>query len=124
MFGSCNSIYELPNNLGPFDRIVAHGLYSWIPASVRAQVMPLIASRLAPKGVAFVSFNAFPGCHLRRAVWEMLRYHTRDIADLKAKLAAARALLGLVGTPIAGESADGQARRSPRRGSPRMTPWP
>ncbi len=102
---------ELPANLGPFDYIVAHGLYSWVPASVRAHVMPLIASRLAPKGVAFVSFNAFPGCHLRRAVWEMLRYHTRDITDLKAKLAAARALLGLVGTPIAGESADGQAFR-------------
>ena len=76
---------EVPADLGSFDYIIAHGLYSWIPTEVRAHVMPLIARHLAPNGVAFVSFNTLPGCHMRRAVWEMLRYHTREIADLPAK---------------------------------------
>ena len=71
---------ELPADLGSFDYIIAHGLYSWIPADVRAHVLPLIARHLAPNGVAFVSYNTLPGCHMRRAVWEMLKYHTRDIA--------------------------------------------
>ena len=41
---------DLPDDLGSFDYIIAHGLYSWIPAEVRAHVMPLIARHLAPNG--------------------------------------------------------------------------
>ncbi len=103
---------RLPADLGSFDYIIAHGLYSWIPAEVRAHVMPLIARHLAPNGVAFVSYNALPGCHMRRVVWEMLKYHTRDIADMPAKVAAARALLNLVATPVGDENATQQAMRA------------
>ena len=94
---------ELPADLGSFDYIIAHGLYSWIPADVRAHVLPLIARHLAPQGVAFVSYNTLPGCHARRAVWEMLKYHARAISDPSARLAAARALIAVVSAPLAGE---------------------
>jgi SAM-dependent methyltransferase len=94
---------KLPANLGSFDYIIAHGLYSWIPEDVRAEVLPLIARHLAPNGVAFVSYNTLPGCHARRAVWEMLKYHTRATTDPSARLAAARALIALVSSPLAGE---------------------
>lgn len=103
---------EVPADLGSFDCIIAHGLYSWIPADVRVQAMPLVARHLAPKGVAFVSYNTLPGCHMRRAVWEMLRYHTRDIEAKPAKLAAARSLLALVPMPVASESASQEAMRA------------
>ena len=103
---------ELPAELGSFDYVIAHGLYSWIPADVRAHVLPLIARHLAPQGVAFVSYNTLPGCHMRRVVWEMLKYHTRDIAGMPAKVAAARALLDLVGRPVASENAMQQAMRA------------
>ena len=56
----------------------------------------------APNGVAFVSYNTLPGCHMRRAVWEMLKFHTREIADKPAKVAAARSLIALVATPVVG----------------------
>jgi SAM-dependent methyltransferase len=103
---------RLPPVLGSFDYIIAHGLYSWVPPEVRAHVMPLIARHLTPKGVAFVSYNALPGCHMRRAVWEMLRYHTRDIADKPATLTAARALLNLVATPVSDDNTRQQAMRA------------
>jgi len=103
---------ELPADLGSFDYIIAHGLYSWVPADVRARVLPLIARHLAPQGVAFVSYNTLPGCHMRRVVWEMLKYHTRDVDGKSAKLAAARAMLDLVGTPVASENATDQAMRA------------
>jgi len=112
---------ELPADLGPFDYIIAHGLYSWVPPEVRAHVLPLIARHLAPQGVAFVSYNTLPGCHMRRVVWDMLKYHTRDIAGKSAKVAAARAILDLVGRPVAAESAAQQAMRAEVReagGSP------
>ena len=103
---------ELPPDLGSFDYIIAHGLYSWIPANVRAHVMPLIARHLAPKGVAYVSYNTLPGCHMRRVVWEMLKYHTRNLSDMPAKLVSARALLELVAAPVDQESATQQALRT------------
>jgi len=103
---------DLPEDLGSFDYIVAHGLYSWIPIEVRNHVMPLIARHLAPNGVALVSYNTLPGCHMRRIVWEMLKYHTRDIADKPAKLAAARGLLNLVAAPVSDDDASQLALRT------------
>ena len=103
---------EFPADIGQFDYIVAHGLYSWVPADVRAHVLPLIARHLAPHGVAFVSYNTLPGCHMRRAVWEMLKFHTREIADKPAKVAAARSLIALVATPVAGDDAGPSALRA------------
>jgi 2-polyprenyl-3-methyl-5-hydroxy-6-metoxy-1,4-benzoquinol methylase len=102
----------LPADLGPFDYVIAHGLYSWVPADVRAHVLPMIAQHLAPNGVAFVSYNTLPGCRLRAAAWDMIRHHTHDVADRRAKVAAARTLLGLAGMPVAGDDALQQAMRA------------
>jgi SAM-dependent methyltransferase len=88
-----------PESVGAFDYIIAHGLYSWVPAAVRERVLPLVARHLAPNGVAFVSYNTFPGCHIRRALWEMLKYHTRNVPDHRAKLVAARSLISLLSDP-------------------------
>ena len=105
-------VRQLPSDLGTFDYVIAHGFYSWIPAEVRAHLMPSIARHLAPNGVAFVSYNTFPGCHMRRAVWEMLRYHTRHVRDKPTMLAAARALLNLVAIPVSDENARQHAMRA------------
>ncbi len=103
---------DLPANLGSFDYVIAHGLYSWIPVDVRARLLPLVARHLAPHGVALVSYNTLPGCHMRRVVWEMLKYHTRNVADMPAKVVAARSLLKLVATPVANDTESQQAMRA------------
>ncbi|MEO8677084.1 MAG: class I SAM-dependent methyltransferase [Casimicrobiaceae bacterium] len=100
--GVCNAAFDaldlgcFPESAGAFDYIIAHGVYSWIPAEVRDALMALIGRHLAPHGVAFVSYNTFPGCHQRRMVWEMLKFHTSDLDDPEARLTEARALLHLV----------------------------
>ena len=63
----------------PFDYAVAHGLYSWVPAFVRDAVLDVYRRVLAPTGVGYVSYNTYPGCYLRRMVWEILRFHTADM---------------------------------------------
>lgn len=65
----------------PFDYVVAHGFYSWVPASVRDALLALCRDRLDANGVAYVSYNALPGCHFRRILWDMLRQHVDGIAD-------------------------------------------
>ncbi|MEO8345025.1 MAG: class I SAM-dependent methyltransferase [Betaproteobacteria bacterium] len=87
---------DLPADAGTFDYIIVHGLYSWVPLEVRQQVMPVIARHLAPNGIAYVSYNLFPGCRVRQTAWEMLKLHTRDCPDLPSKIVAARELISLM----------------------------
>lgn len=77
----------------PFDYIVAHGFYSWVPDLVRDRLLALCAAAMAPAGVAYASYNALPGCHIRRMVWEMMKFHARDIDDPGAKIGHAQGLL-------------------------------
>jgi SAM-dependent methyltransferase len=60
-----------------FDYILAHGIYSWVPAEVRDALLRVCRARLAPQGIAFVSYNAYPGQYERRMLREML-LHRRD----------------------------------------------
>jgi SAM-dependent methyltransferase len=87
---------DLPADAGAFDYIIAHGLYSWIPAAAREQLLALVARHLAPRGVAFVSYNTYPGCYVRRMVWEMLKFHTDQLDTPAARIAEARALARLL----------------------------
>jgi SAM-dependent methyltransferase len=87
---------DFPRDAGRFDYIVAHGLYSWIPAVARDRLFALFAHHLAPQGVAFVSYNVYPGCYVRRMAWEMLRFHTDHLAGAQARIAGARGLARLL----------------------------
>ena len=80
-------------DLGEFDYIIAHGLYSWVPEAVREKVMALCGRSLAANGVAYLSYNAYPGNHARDLVRGMMRYHTAHFADPQRKIAQARGLV-------------------------------
>jgi SAM-dependent methyltransferase len=112
---------DLPADLATFDYVIAHGLYSWIPADVRERLLPLVARHLAPNGVAFVSYNTYPGCHTRKATWEMLHYHTRGITDLKTKLVAVRGLIELLSDPARTQHSNDEAMRAELRNMAKLS---
>ena len=87
---------DLVSGSPEFDYIFAHGLYSWIPPGVRDALLDLCRQRLAPQGVAFVSYNAYPGRYPRQMLREILLRHTRGIGDPAALLAESRRLLALL----------------------------
>ncbi|HEV3435738.1 MAG TPA: class I SAM-dependent methyltransferase, partial [Gemmata sp.] len=72
-----------------FDYAIAHGLYSWVPAPIRDGLLALLAKCLQKQGVGYVSYNAYPGCYIRRMLWEMLRFHTAEKTDPSAKMQGA-----------------------------------
>jgi SAM-dependent methyltransferase len=78
---------------GEFDYIVAHGVYSWVPPDVREALLAVCRDRLAPGGIAFVSYNTYPGGHVRQMLREMLLYHTRHLDQPAGRIAAAREFL-------------------------------
>lgn len=48
-------------DLGQFDYIVAHGVYSWISPENRLEMVEFYRRFLAPGGLIYLSYNAFPG---------------------------------------------------------------
>jgi SAM-dependent methyltransferase len=56
--------------LGEFDFVIAHGVYAWVPEPVRDDLLAAIHAHLAADGLAYVSYNANPGGHMRRALRE------------------------------------------------------
>ena len=87
------SLDGLPDDLGPFDYIICHGVYSWVPEEVRAKILELCASRLAEQGVAYVSYNTYPGWHVRGMIRAMLTDHSRQFEGPAAQVQQARAFL-------------------------------
>ena len=83
-----------------FDYITAHGFYSWVPPQVRDHLLALCRQRLADAGIAYISYNALPGCHLRRVMWDMLRHHCAGIEEPTARIASARQFLGWLGAAV------------------------
>lgn len=78
---------------GKFDYIIAHGFMSWVPPPVQERLLELCRDTLTPQGVAMISYNTFPGFHLRRMLREMMRYHVADFPSPRQQIDQSRAFL-------------------------------
>jgi len=80
----------------PFDYIVCHGVYSWVPAPVRDAILALCRDKLSPRGVALVSYNVLPGWRLLQALRDCFLLCAPPDADPRQRVARVRALLALM----------------------------
>ncbi len=90
------NLTEIDDTYGLFDYIICHGVYSWVTASVRDKILKICTRNLAPNGVAYISYNAYPGWGLRGMLREMMLYHTQGITDPTTRVQQARALIDFV----------------------------
>lgn len=97
-------IMQVEPELGQFDYIIAHGIYSWTPPAVRDKLLAICCQNLTTKGVAYVSYNTYPGWHLLGMVREMMLYYTRAEADPHQRAAKARELLGFLAEAVTAEN--------------------
>ena len=93
-------IREVTPDLGEFDYIIAHGIYSWVPAEVRERLLALCQQNLAPNGLAFVSYNVYPGWHMLGTLRDMMLYHVRGIEDPRERAAEARSVLNFMAESV------------------------
>jgi methyltransferase-like protein len=63
---------------------------------VQDKILEICARRLSPNGIAYVSYNTYPGWHARGAIREMLWYHTERFADPADRVREARGLLAFL----------------------------
>jgi methyltransferase-like protein/cyclopropane fatty-acyl-phospholipid synthase-like methyltransferase len=86
-------ILELGPELGAFDFIVAHGVYSWVPDPVREKMLRLCAETLAPNGLAHISYNIYPGWHMRSIARDMMLFRSRQVDGTLPRVRAGKALM-------------------------------
>jgi len=92
----CANILDVGRELGQFDYIIAHGVYSWVPAHVQTKMLALCRDLLTPQGLAYVSYNVNPGWRLRGALRDMFAYHLRNATTPQDKLSGAYQLIELM----------------------------
>jgi len=86
-----------------FDYIICHGFYSWVPAAIRERLMDVVGSHLSEHGIAYISYNTYPGCHVRQILAGMMRYHTRRFASPQQRVAQAKEVAKLLKLGAAGK---------------------
>lgn len=84
----------------PFDYILAHGIYSWVPKEVRSGIWDIFEKLLSKNGVAYLSYNTFPGWHYRLVGRDMMRFHTQHIDSPDRIVAQALAMMDFVADAI------------------------
>ena len=84
------SIEDLAEDAGQFDYIICHGVYSWVPAHVQDAILRVCSRHLAPNGIAYVSYNTYPGWRGREMLRDMLNFNDDRSLPPSARVARAR----------------------------------
>ena len=87
------NILEAGSGPDKFDYIICHGVFSWVPENVQEKILTICRENLTENGVALVSYNTYPGWHMRESIRGMMLYHARQFSDPKMQVTQSRALL-------------------------------
>ena len=118
------NILELGPQLGMFDYIVCHGVYSWVPRGVQDKIMQLCRSLLNEQGVGLISYNTSPGWRLRGTVRDLMMYRAQFFESPADKLAQGKALLDFLSESVPEDkSAYGMLLKSEVDYIRALTPW-
>ena len=97
-------IRDVDDRFGAFDYIIAHGVYSWVPVEVQDHILRLCYERLSPSGVAYISYNTYPGWRMRGMLRDMMLYHARKFENRQEQIEQARALINWLAEIIRAEN--------------------
>ena len=95
-------IMNFDETLGTFDYIIAHGFYSWISDEMKDKLLDIISNHLADNGIAYVSYNTYPGWHTMEEVRQLMLFANRGHDELthKEKVLRGKTVGSLVGSQI------------------------
>jgi methyltransferase-like protein/SAM-dependent methyltransferase len=96
-------IRDIGEDLGEFDYIISHGVYSWVPGPVQNKMLEVCRRQLRRNGVAYISYNTYPGWHIRGIVRDMMHFHGTQFPDPATRLAQAKGLVEFVANSAFGQ---------------------
>lgn len=92
------SISDVTRGLGTFDYIICHGVYSWVPAAVRDAILRVSHDNLSDHGIAYISYNVFPGWRLRGVLRDAMLFHGETSDRPAERLSLGRDFLTQLGS--------------------------
>ena len=97
-----SDIASIGSEIGTFDYIIAHGVYSWVDDGVKEALLRLIDEHLAEDGIAYISYNTYPGWHTMDEVRQLMMFSNRDKAQFnhKEKVLHGKTVGSIVGSQI------------------------
>ena len=97
-----SDIASIGSEIGTFDYIIAHGVYSWVDDGVKDALLHLIDEHLAEDGIAYVSYNTYPGWHTMEEVRQLMMFSNRDKDQFnhKEKVLHGKTIGSIVGSQI------------------------
>lgn len=94
---------DIDESFGKFDYIIVHGVFSWIPEEIQDAIFRICHENLSEHGIAYVSYNTYPGWHLRGMIRDMMNYHVRNFNDPPRRIQQSRALLEFLAKSVSAD---------------------
>ena len=97
-----SDIASIGSEIGTYDYIIAHGVYSWVDDGVKDALLRLIDEHLAEDGIAYISYNTYPGWHTMDEVRQLMMFSNRDKTQFnhKEKVLHGKTIGSIVGSQI------------------------
>ncbi|WP_181144933.1 class I SAM-dependent methyltransferase [Haemophilus influenzae] len=76
------NILDITPEFGMFDYIIVHGIYSWVPDNVKDKILEICRENLTSNGIAYISYNTYPGWKSREVARDIMLYANKYTQDL------------------------------------------
>lgn len=90
------SITDITPEFGQFDYIIVHGVFSWVPPEVREAILRVCRENLAPEGIAYISYNTYPGWKASDVVRDAMILNSHGAQTPEEQLARAKDMLSML----------------------------
>ncbi|MBM75463.1 MAG: hypothetical protein CMK59_08670 [Proteobacteria bacterium] len=87
------NLTSIDESWGTFDYIICHGVFSWVPIEVQQKIFSICKNLLSETGIAYISYNTYPGWHMYNMFRGMMQYHAGKMEHTEDKIAQAKAIL-------------------------------
>lgn len=87
------NLMDVTPALGQFDYIICHGVYSWVPPGVQDAILRICSENLAPEGLAYVSYNTYPGWKGKEILRDAMMLRGGHRATASERLSYARGMI-------------------------------
>lgn len=117
------SIMDIEESFGSFDYIIAHGIMSWVPTDVQNKVFEICGTNLSPQGIAYLSYNTYPGWNNRQFIRRVMRQHIKDCKDPHEKVRIGKDIASFFALAIRDKNFFGEQFKTELETIRNLPPW-
>lgn len=80
------SIADITAEMGAFDYIICHGVFSWISKDIQDHIFRVCSENLSENGLVYISYNTYPGWKTQEILRDAMLFHTRHVKNPAQKV--------------------------------------